>query len=163
MPRLSLANLLAIILLLPVIIGCWNSAPPGAGPTPIEQARRLKCQNDLRTIVMGIQGYVADRGAGRNWPRTMQALLDEKLVTPEVLRCPDDTTAGPAPSYQAVFDLTDKQIVDGKLSGNAIVVWDTAPRHGDGRCVGHADTSTEWLSEKDFQQELQKLKAKLNE
>ena len=154
---------LALFALAVIVAGCGGSQGENE-VTALEKAWQLQCMGNIRTIITALQ-MESTAGGGEYLPADLGRFTEEKLGTRKVLLCPDDKAAadGPRCSYQSVLDVADKKIPARLQASRHILIWDNAPRHGSGRCVGYSDASTEWLSEKDFQQELQKLKLVLND
>jgi len=139
-------------------------APDTASLVLVPIGAASACQAQLTRIVAACNQYVADKGGGRLYPRSLRQLVQEDFIVDQVLACPADKGAKEQKrnSYESAFDLTERQIPADSLPGNMILVWDKEPRHGGARCAGFVDGSAKILSEESFQRRLNMLKAYLN-
>ena len=110
-----------------------------------ENARRTVCIHNLHQIGMAVQMYRVDKNQS---PKDLDALIEQKVITASGLKCP--TANSPRKSDYFYLPPADN------AKAEVIVVCDLAGNHPNGRNVLFHDGSVRWMSEQDFQTELEK-------
>ena len=107
-------------------------------------AKQACCEVNLDGIGKAMQIYSANNND--KYPPNLQVLLDENLITPNLLKClsADSDRECDYAYLLPADDATDKTILACDLKDN----------HSEGRNVLYADFSVSWLDEETFQEEL---------
>ena len=126
-------------------------------------AKEQTCMARLTQISLAVFQY-ADEHDGQ-LPPDLQALLDVGDIESGTFICPSDETHSEEDSddwhssYDSVFDLTDETLTVDSLPANVMFLWEDEARHRYGRTAAFFDRKFNSLSEDEFQKELKRLKA----
>ena len=132
-----------------ILIGLSSLASTGVIP------RRAVCTATLDSIGEAVLLYITDnRGLA---PANLQALVDEKFLSPRLLECASNRTRGNVDYFY--FRLPDKapgnSLMACDLKGNHTLAWTSmALKNRKGRNVLLLDGTVKWLSETEFRDEL---------
>ena len=96
-----------------------------------EQARRLKCQSNLKQIYLVIEEYRNQEG---HRPSSLQVLVDKKLISQKLLKCPSGNTSADTIDYRYVSS----------AGGNDPLCVCSHRWHQNGRNVLKANGTVEW-------------------
>jgi len=113
-----------------------------------ELACRAKCRANVKSIGMGLMMYQADHND--TWPDDLEQLIDAKLAGPTMLQCPSVKNQRDCDYFYHPPKLSSEE-----ADPSTIVLCDYTDNHEDGRNVGYVDLVTRWLTESEFQEELE--------
>ena len=112
-----------------------------------EMAKQAKCQAQLNSVGVAIASYRG--GYAGAAPADLQMVVDDGLLSAEVLECPSEPTSGNVDYFY--FPLP------AGAPGNALMACGWKANHsGEGRNALSASGRAKWLTEADFQAELAK-------
>ena len=119
-----------------------------------EQAKRALCQANLKSIALGISFYTSENED--EYPPDIESMI-EYIGNRDLLKCPSAKSGRDCDYFyfQPAKKTTDIGMTNYQ---NTILACDFKDNHsGKGRSVLYADTRVQWLSEEQFQQELQQI------
>ena len=115
-----------------------------------EQARQTICQLNLNSISSSIFFYAADNNDA--YPPNLQILIDTAAMPKKMLQCPSAKSGRDCDYFYFPPPKTEEGLYEIRL----VMACDFKDNHkGKGRSVLFADGYTQWMSEQDFQTELQ--------
>ena len=112
-----------------------------------EEARRIRCRNNLNQIAKALAAYLDQCGGQRYYPPNLGVLVDSGVMPdPYILVCPDDADPPKLPNgLPCSYGYAAPKTV-GDFPPNEPIVWDKQILHGDGRCILYADSHLEFTT-----------------
>ncbi len=113
-------------------------------------ARRVRCMSNLKSIGLAITFYTDENEDV--YPADLESIVDDYLVERTLLKCPSARSSRDCDYFYSPPPKTK----EGVYELRSIIACDFKDNHdGESRSVLFAVGSVRWLSEEDFQQELQ--------
>jgi uncharacterized protein DUF4190 len=137
-------------------------------PRMHDSGRVARCSANLWRIGKATAMWLSTQGKEELYPPSLKTLVDDGLITePRTFVCPESgTMLRPdefVSDYESILDMVGRKTTETEMPAAMPLAWGKEDFHGDGRCVVFFDAHVDFVSEKDFQEMLKRVKKYVEE